>query len=221
MRLIDEEQVPLERRAFHPQFPFWQVRKCPARRAKETLSRAPWSESPDWHPEPIFLPTMLQGSFGRIARRCDSGVAPGVRGSALECEVPTATERVIVGPEQVSWIRAHDDTCKNGPEPLRCRIRMTRERTHVIIYRKYPRPSYASRVYTQQPQISRALPGSRFQSRLAASARQERYQAGWSGKSPGIQRPANAAAKTRRSGARGLSEPITPAFTRSATMRRA
>jgi hypothetical protein len=51
---------------------------------------------------------------------------------------PNATAWMIVGTEQVSWIRVRDGTCRIGPEPLRCRIRMTRERTHFIIHRRYP-----------------------------------------------------------------------------------
>jgi len=53
---------------------------------------------------------------------------------------PNATAWMIVGTEQVSWIRVRDDTCRIGPEPLRCRIRMTRERTHLIIHRRYSAP---------------------------------------------------------------------------------
>jgi uncharacterized protein YecT (DUF1311 family) len=53
---------------------------------------------------------------------------------------PNATAWMIVGTEQVSWIRVRDDACRIGPEPLRCRIRMTRERTHFIIRRPYPTP---------------------------------------------------------------------------------
>jgi uncharacterized protein YecT (DUF1311 family) len=46
-----------------------------------------------------------------------------------------ATAWMIVGPEQVAWIQVRDNTCRVGPERLRCRIRLTRERTHVIITR--------------------------------------------------------------------------------------
>jgi hypothetical protein len=53
---------------------------------------------------------------------------------------PNATAWMIVGTEQVSWIRVRDDTCRIGPEPLRCRIRMTHERTHLIIHRRYSAP---------------------------------------------------------------------------------
>jgi uncharacterized protein YecT (DUF1311 family) len=44
----------------------------------------------------------------------------------------------MIGTEQVSWIRVRDDACRIGPEPVRCRIRMTRERTHFIIHRRAP-----------------------------------------------------------------------------------
>jgi uncharacterized protein YecT (DUF1311 family) len=46
-----------------------------------------------------------------------------------------ATAWMIVGEDQVAWIRVRDDTCRISPDRLRCRIRMTRERTHVIINR--------------------------------------------------------------------------------------
>jgi uncharacterized protein YecT (DUF1311 family) len=46
-----------------------------------------------------------------------------------------ATAWMINDPEQVAWIRVRDNTCGRGPDPLGCRIRMTRERTHVIIKR--------------------------------------------------------------------------------------
>ncbi len=44
-----------------------------------------------------------------------------------------ATAWMIVGEEQTSWIVLRDNTCRTGPDRLRCRIRMTRERTHVIL----------------------------------------------------------------------------------------
>ncbi len=44
-----------------------------------------------------------------------------------------ATAWMIVGEDQVAWVQFRDNTCRVGPERLRCRIRMTRERTHVIL----------------------------------------------------------------------------------------
>jgi uncharacterized protein YecT (DUF1311 family) len=44
-----------------------------------------------------------------------------------------ATAWMIVGDDQVAWIQFRDNTCRVGPDRLRCRIRMTRERTHVIL----------------------------------------------------------------------------------------
>jgi uncharacterized protein YecT (DUF1311 family) len=53
-----------------------------------------------------------------------------------------ATAWMITG-EQVTWIRLRDDTCRVGPDPLGCHIRMTREHTHVIISRNPgPRPPH-------------------------------------------------------------------------------
>jgi uncharacterized protein YecT (DUF1311 family) len=46
------------------------------------------------------------------------------------------TAWMINGPEQIAWIGVRDRTCGVGPDPLGCRIRMTRERTHVIIRRR-------------------------------------------------------------------------------------
>jgi uncharacterized protein YecT (DUF1311 family) len=44
-----------------------------------------------------------------------------------------ATAWMIVGEDQVAWVQLRDNTCRIGPDRLRCRIRMTRERTHVIL----------------------------------------------------------------------------------------
>jgi uncharacterized protein YecT (DUF1311 family) len=44
-----------------------------------------------------------------------------------------ATAWMILGADQVAWIQIRDNTCRIGPDRLRCRIRMTRERTHVIL----------------------------------------------------------------------------------------
>jgi uncharacterized protein YecT (DUF1311 family) len=53
-----------------------------------------------------------------------------------------ATAWMIVGPDQVAWIQVRDNTCRVGPDRLGCRIRITRERTHVIITR-HPAPHSA------------------------------------------------------------------------------
>ena len=44
-----------------------------------------------------------------------------------------ATAWMIVGEDQVAWVQLRDNTCRVGPDRLRCRIRMTRDRTHVIL----------------------------------------------------------------------------------------
>jgi uncharacterized protein YecT (DUF1311 family) len=46
-----------------------------------------------------------------------------------------ATAWMINGPDQVAWIQLRDNTCRVVPDRLRCRIRVTRERTHIIINR--------------------------------------------------------------------------------------
>ncbi len=50
-----------------------------------------------------------------------------------------ATAWMITGEDQVAWLQVRDKTCRVGPDPLRCRIRMTRERTHAII-KRHPLP---------------------------------------------------------------------------------
>jgi hypothetical protein len=45
-----------------------------------------------------------------------------------------ATAWMITGDDQVAWIALRDRTCL-GPDPLPCRIRMARARTHVIVTR--------------------------------------------------------------------------------------
>jgi len=46
-----------------------------------------------------------------------------------------ATAWMINDPDQVAWLQIRDNTCGHGPNPLGCRIRMTHERTAVIIKR--------------------------------------------------------------------------------------
>ncbi len=45
----------------------------------------------------------------------------------------------MISQDQVAWIQIRDNTCGVGPDPLRCRILMTRERTRLII-RRNPEP---------------------------------------------------------------------------------
>jgi hypothetical protein len=49
--------------------------------------------------------------------------------------VANATAWMITGEDKVAWVRVRDNTCRTGPDPLKCHIRMTRERTHLIINR--------------------------------------------------------------------------------------
>jgi uncharacterized protein YecT (DUF1311 family) len=44
-----------------------------------------------------------------------------------------ATAWMIVGDDQVAWIQLRNNACRIGPDRLGCRIRLTRERTHVIL----------------------------------------------------------------------------------------
>jgi hypothetical protein len=50
-----------------------------------------------------------------------------------------ATAWMINDDDQVAWLQVRDNTCRVGSDPLGCRIRMTRERTRVII-RRHPAP---------------------------------------------------------------------------------
>jgi len=45
------------------------------------------------------------------------------------------TAWMITGQDQVAWLQIRDNTCRVGPDPLRCRILMTRGRTRIIIRR--------------------------------------------------------------------------------------
>jgi hypothetical protein len=44
-----------------------------------------------------------------------------------------ATAWMINGPDQVAWLQVRATTCGRGPDPLGCRIRLTRERTYGIL----------------------------------------------------------------------------------------
>ena len=46
---------------------------------------------------------------------------------------------MITDQDQAAWIQVRENTCSGGPDPLGCRIRLTRERTHVIL-RQHPLP---------------------------------------------------------------------------------
>ncbi len=47
-----------------------------------------------------------------------------------------STAWMITGADQVAWIQIRNNTCGVGPDPIGCRIRMTRERTRVILRRR-------------------------------------------------------------------------------------
>ena len=50
-----------------------------------------------------------------------------------------ATAWMITGQDQAAWLQVRETTCRVGPDPLRCRILMTRKRTRIII-RRNPLP---------------------------------------------------------------------------------
>lgn len=43
------------------------------------------------------------------------------------------TAWMISGPSQVAWIQLRENTCRLGPDPLGCRIRLTRARTRLFL----------------------------------------------------------------------------------------
>jgi uncharacterized protein YecT (DUF1311 family) len=47
-----------------------------------------------------------------------------------------ATAWMISGDDRVAWIRFRESSCRIGPDPLACRIRITRERTRMIVTRR-------------------------------------------------------------------------------------
>jgi uncharacterized protein YecT (DUF1311 family) len=49
--------------------------------------------------------------------------------------VTNATAWMITGQDQIAWVRFRDNTCRAGPDPVACHIRLTRERTHLILRR--------------------------------------------------------------------------------------
>lgn len=44
----------------------------------------------------------------------------------------------MIGQDQMAWIQMRNSTCGAGPDPLGCRIRISRERTNVIIHHGAP-----------------------------------------------------------------------------------
>ncbi len=55
--------------------------------------------------------------------------------------VTNATAWMISNPDTVVWIGVRDRRCGGVIDPLGCRVRMTRERTHVILHAPPPRPA--------------------------------------------------------------------------------
>jgi hypothetical protein len=82
----------------------------------------------------------------------DGNVAPNdcdqVNADAADMDLDTAyyleqihyatngTAWMIRGDEQVAWIGVRNSTCGGGPNPLGCRVRMTREHIHGIVHRR-------------------------------------------------------------------------------------
>lgn len=48
------------------------------------------------------------------------------------------TAWMISGPSQVAWIQYRENTCRVGPDPLGCRIRLTRARTRLFLRQQPP-----------------------------------------------------------------------------------
>jgi uncharacterized protein YecT (DUF1311 family) len=54
--------------------------------------------------------------------------------------VTNATAWMITNPDQVAWLQVRNTRCGGVLDPLGCHIRMTRERTHVILHAPPPHP---------------------------------------------------------------------------------
>jgi hypothetical protein len=53
-----------------------------------------------------------------------------------------ATAWMINDQDQEAWLQVRESTCRVGPDPLGCRIRMARERTQIILRRRpVPHPA--------------------------------------------------------------------------------
>lgn len=48
------------------------------------------------------------------------------------------TAWMITGANQIAWVQFRENTCRVGPDPLRCRIRLTRARTRVFLHPQTP-----------------------------------------------------------------------------------
>ena len=44
----------------------------------------------------------------------------------------------MIGPDQVAWLELRDRTCLGIADPLGCRVRVTREHTHILMHRPAP-----------------------------------------------------------------------------------
>lgn len=54
-----------------------------------------------------------------------------------------ATAWMIDNQVQIAWLQVRDNACSVGLDPLACRIRKTRERTHAIVTRhRVPHPAH-------------------------------------------------------------------------------
>ena len=59
--------------------------------------------------------------------------------------VTNATAWMITDPDQTIWIGTRDRTCGGVMDPLGCHVRMTRERTRLILHAPPPHPRPVSR----------------------------------------------------------------------------
>jgi uncharacterized protein YecT (DUF1311 family) len=51
-----------------------------------------------------------------------------------------ATAWMITGEDQVAFVQVRDSSCRTGPDPLGCRVRLTHEHIGVIVHRPGPGP---------------------------------------------------------------------------------
>lgn len=94
------------------------------------------------HDEDFCLPASGPGYNDCDQMNADASDIDMVAASYLEQvhHVTNATAWMITDPDQVAWIQVRNSTCGGLIDPLPCHIRMTRERTHVILHAPPPRP---------------------------------------------------------------------------------
>jgi uncharacterized protein YecT (DUF1311 family) len=94
------------------------------------------------HDEDFCAPANGQyGPAGTDCEQLDADAADADMTAAYymdETGYKTNATAWMLGPDQVAFLSVRDRTCGGVLDPLGCRMRMTRERTHVILSRREP-----------------------------------------------------------------------------------